>query len=259
MTIVSPPLAKPDAKRASPVVIGHRGSSATHPENTMEAFSHAFQVGAHAVELDVIPTRDGVLAITHDFYTASGQSIRGSNFRELHGISRVEDLAALPDGVFDIEMKTKRGLRISGGDYAAAVVAAIRRTGIQRRTIVRSFDPDILREVHRIAPELALAVLTGNPLHDWVRLAARTNAGAVSPHHRLVSRLRVRRAHRAGLFVMPWTANLPATWERLIAAGVDGIITDDPGALVDYLAARTAKVRRWLPILRRPSRLPATL
>jgi glycerophosphoryl diester phosphodiesterase len=42
-------------------------------------------------------------------------------------------------------------------------------------------------------------------------------------------------AHEAGLSVIPWTANTMEHWERLIAAGVDGIITDDPAALIAYL------------------------
>ena len=37
---------------------------------------------------------------------------------------------------------------------------------------------------------------------------------------------------------MPWTANLPEEWARLVKAGVDGIITDDPAALIDWLKAR---------------------
>ena len=40
---------------------------------------------------------------------------------------------------------------------------------------------------------------------------------------------------QAGVRVIPWTANDEATWARLMAIGVDGIITDDPAALIAYL------------------------
>jgi glycerophosphoryl diester phosphodiesterase len=46
---------------------------------------------------------------------------------------------------------------------------------------------------------------------------------------------RVLAAHQAGLQVIPWTADTPAQWDALIAAGVDAIITDDPAALIAYL------------------------
>ena len=42
-------------------------------------------------------------------------------------------------------------------------------------------------------------------------------------------------AHRAGLQVVPWTANTREAWEALVAAGVDGIITDDPEGLAAFL------------------------
>ena len=39
----------------------------------------------------------------------------------------------------------------------------------------------------------------------------------------------------AGLKVIPWTANHTSDWQRLVDMGVDGIITDDPKGLIDYL------------------------
>jgi glycerophosphoryl diester phosphodiesterase len=48
----------------------------------------------------------------------------------------------------------------------------------------------------------------------------------------------VKAAHAAKLQVLPWTANEPADWDRLIAAGVDAIITDDPAGLIAHLRHR---------------------
>jgi glycerophosphoryl diester phosphodiesterase len=66
------------------------------------------------------------------------------------------------------------------------------------------------------------------------------SAGAtiLSPHYRLVTPELVRKAHAAGFPVVPWTANEAQQWERLLAAGVDAIITDDPAALINWLKAR---------------------
>lgn len=240
MPIVSPPL----VGDAGISIIGHRGASATHPENTLEAFAAAFAAGAQAVELDVIPTSDNVLAVTHNFVTAEGRDVRASRYADLSGVPRLEQVVALAGGVFDIEMKTRPGLGIGDGDYVGMVVRAIRAAGVWRRCIVRSFDAGLLREMHRVAPTLPLAALTANPLTNWVRYAKRVHAGCISPHCRLVSARRVARAHRAGLYVMPWTANDPLVWERMIQAGVDGIITDNPAALAAYLGARRDGVGR---------------
>jgi glycerophosphoryl diester phosphodiesterase len=40
---------------------------------------------------------------------------------------------------------------------------------------------------------------------------------------------------------VPWTANTPADWDRLIQAKVDAIITDDPAELIQYLKQRSMR------------------
>ena len=47
-------------------VFGHRGACGYLPENTMESFEHAFELGAAAIEFDVVMTQDGVPVIRHD-------------------------------------------------------------------------------------------------------------------------------------------------------------------------------------------------
>ena len=70
------------------------------------------------------------------------------------------------------------------------------------------------------------------------------------PEFHLVTPEKVAAAHAAGLQVVPWTANTPADWDKLIAAKVDAIISDDPAALIAYLKKRshpvslTARARR---------------
>ena len=49
----------------APRIIGHRGAPALAPEHTRTAYRLAFDAGADLVEPDVVPTRDGVLAVLH--------------------------------------------------------------------------------------------------------------------------------------------------------------------------------------------------
>ena len=60
------------------------------------------------------------------------------------------------------------------------------------------------------------------------RLARRAGAGAVMLQHRLVTESSVRRVHAAGLPVLAWTVDEQADLERVVDAGVDGVITNDP-------------------------------
>lgn len=78
------------------------------------------------------------------------------------------------------------------------------------------------------------ALYTGTP-RSFVEIAREADAEIVSPEFHLVTPEQVRAAHEAGLKVVPWTANQPKDWDALIGAGVDGIISDDPAALIAYL------------------------
>ena len=65
-------------------------------------------------------------------------------------------------------------------------------------------------------------------------------ADALSLHHALCSRAAVSVAHRLGAPVLAWTANDPAAVRRLAAAGVDGIVSDDPKMALETLATLLA-------------------
>ena len=86
-----------------------------------------------------------------------------------------------------------------------------------------------------IAPEITLAALWEGAARSFVETARDAGASIVAPEYVLVTEQEVRKAHQAGLRVIPWTANAVEDWNRLIAAGVDGIITDDPARLIAYL------------------------
>lgn len=131
--------------------------------------------------------------------------------------------------------------------YAKMVFDAIRKHKVERRVLVQSFDFAPLREMKKIAPALPLSALfpTGGSdrNRDFVDVAR--DAGGVpnvSIHFSLVTKEKVAQAHAANIRVLGWTANSKAEWDRLIEAGVDGIITDDPAPLITYL--RELRLRR---------------
>ena len=86
-----------------------------------------------------------------------------------------------------------------------------------------------------LTPEIRLSALYEKGPESFLQIARRAGAQIVSPESNLVTPEKVREAHSAGISVVPWTVNKRPEWDALIAAGVDGIITDDPAALIAYL------------------------
>jgi glycerophosphoryl diester phosphodiesterase len=151
-----------------------------------------------------------------------------------------EVFALAPKGSFEFNIEIKSfpnrpELTPPPAEFARLVLEAIRRYHLEDRVIVQSFDFRTLHAMKKLAPEIRMSALYLGMQRDLVALARRGGTRIVSPNFRLVSRANVKAAHEAGLQVIVWTANRPSDWDRLRAAGVDAIITDDPAALLAWL------------------------
>ncbi len=235
------------ASAASAQVIAHRGASAYVPEHTLAAYDLALQQGADALELDVRATADGELLVVHD-----ATLLRTAlDARRVCRLTRVELMALDPllrpltlDTVLERYGQHVRllvELKDPARGWEQRVVTAIARHGLAEQAIVQSFDTNALRRLHSAAPWLAIAPLyhvapaTGRRLRQIARYA-----GAIGVWHASVDTALVLRAHAAGILIRAWTVNSPQEIARLLALGVDAIITDAPDiarAAVDRAAA----------------------
>src|SRR5262249_53978015 len=120
------------------------------------------------------------------------------------------------------------------GGYLAGLAAEM-TAKLRRRVLFQSFDFAILHALRRVAAEVPRGALFEHTKESFVAIAQRAQADFAAPDHHLVTQAQVESAHEAGIAVIPWTTNHPLEWKRLIAAGVDGLITDDPAALLQYL------------------------
>lgn len=184
------------------------------------------------------------------------------------GLPTLAQLLALgPRGVrFNLETKITP---TSGSDvppteeFARALVEEIRRSGQAKRVTVQSFDWRTLVAFRRLAPEIPTACLTIQSANfDTVRAeadgASRWHAGLKladhggslprlvraagcstwSPFWRNLTGELVQEAKALGLAVLPWTVNDPVDLDRMLALGVDGLITDYPDRARTAMAAR---------------------
>lgn len=150
--------------------------------------------------------------------------------------------------------------------FVQVVAREVRKAHLSRQVTIQSFDWGALMRMRQVAPGLPLVALTnydflqtGQPGRspwlggldiddfggDLVKAVKSFGADAISPVHGFpqngkvtdpgyrpyVTREMVRDAHRAGLLVVPWTVDDPATMQSLIDKGVDGIITNYPDRL----------------------------
>jgi glycerophosphoryl diester phosphodiesterase len=209
-------------------VHGHRGARARRPENTIAAFQYAIDAGADAIEMDIVVTADGVAMVAHDPLPSlpfAEVRRRWPHVPTLEEVVRLADRGAF---LFNIELKP-----FADPERLVELVAPAAALGA--RVMFQSFDFAILHALERRIPEVPRGALFEQTSEDFVSIARRAQAGIAVPEFHLVSADKVRAAHDAGITVLTWTPNRPPQWEPLIAAGVDGLITDDPAALLRYL------------------------
>ena len=242
-----------------PTVYAHRGGAALRPENTLAAFDHGMSTGADGLEFDVHLSRDGVVVVHHDVTLERTTNGRGPlaqrtaaelgaldacwHFTDAHGDhpyrgkgfgipTMREVLHRYPQAQLIVELKT------DGPRLAHAVVDEIRAARAIPRVAIGSFHRGALEAVRQYEPSLPTgaaknetrwalyASWLGWPLgrtpYRELQVPARSG---LTP---IVTRRFVQHAHRAGVAVKVWTVNDEREMRRLLAYGVDALITDHP-------------------------------
>jgi glycerophosphoryl diester phosphodiesterase len=237
--------------------VAHRGYAAVAPENTLPALAAAARTGADFVEFDVRTTADGVPVVIHDRTvdrTTDGTGRiadltldqvldldAGSWFSDAYAglrlplLSQVLDLLASSDTQLLLEIKPP-----ATAEQVKAVVAQVAERDLNERTVVQSFDPEILHLTDEAAPELRRGLLRSGFDADPVGVARDVGAAFCNPSVTdvLSDPQTVLKLREAGVAVMPWTANDPDVWPALLGSGVAGIITDRAGELVGWRRSR---------------------
>jgi glycerophosphoryl diester phosphodiesterase len=248
-----------------PLRIGHKGAAALEPENTLRSLRRAVDLGCDLVEFDVLDLHDGTLVLAHsdDLLEVSHGAAHGAVRR----LTLPELREVAPDlPTFDEALELLGGLDGIGlhvdlkwHGYEGAAVDAIRSRGLIERTVVSSFHAHSLREVAALEPGLArgltypfdrhgvsqrraLAPVTVGALFGLrrtlpsriARMLERASASAAMLHYSVISRAVVERAHEQGAAVFAWTVDDGRSLRRMLAAGVDGVITNDPRLFADY-------------------------
>lgn len=244
-----------------PLIIGHRGSSRTAPENTLAAFRLALEEGADGIEADFRLTGDGHIVCLHDARTGRvadrDVSVADSTLAELQSLDvgswkgarwRGERIPTLAE-VLDFSPPGKRlFLEIkSGPEIIPALARALAGRGAARDVTLLSFSAPLLVAFRERLPEVAVCWLTGyrkarrgdavRPARaDILNVLADLGAGGLaSQAHATLDAGFVTLLRGAGYAVHVWTVDTLAQARYYAALGVDSLMTNRPGWLGNKL------------------------
>lgn len=235
-------------------VASHRGASAVAPENTIPAVTAALDEGFPYVEVDLALTADGHPVLMHDptvdRTTDGSGEIANLTFDQVRRLDAgawfspafagtqvpsIDDLCAVLAG------REGRVLLDLKGEWTEASMATMLETitafGLERRVTLASFDAGVLALAAAHSEVVARLLLIRDIPTDIVRAAEEAGARGIIVGRAVVMNQPdvVAELHRAGLRIMVYTLNRDTQWREVTELGVDGIITDDPAALSEWL------------------------
>ena len=230
-----------------PLWIAHRGAGKLAPENTLAAFRLGASHGYRAFECDVKLSADGVPFLLHDTTlerttraqgTASdrdwgalaqldagawhSRAFAGEPIPSLEAIARY----CIANGyALNIEIKPTPGDEEKTGRVVATEAARL-WVDLAPPPLLSSFRPEALKGARETAAQLPRALLIDTLWQGWFEVAQALACVAVVSSHTLMDAHLIGKLHGAGLRALVYTVNDAVDARRLLALGIDGLITD---------------------------------
>ncbi|WP_025918393.1 glycerophosphodiester phosphodiesterase [Herminiimonas sp. CN] len=238
-----------------PKIVAHRGGGALAPENTLAALRCGLAHGFHAVEFDVMLSRDAVPVLMHD--EQFGRTVSGTGSVPA---SSAAELAALDAGGWfgsafagepvptyaqaaafcreqaiwmNVELKPAAGFEGATGRVAAALTrqlfaAELAAAPVDPCTVplFSSFSFDALLAARAAAPEIPRGYLVETIPPDWRARLQACAAVALHVNHEMLTPDLAQQIKEAGFGLFCYTVNDPVRAHTLLAWGVDGFCTD---------------------------------
>ena len=226
----------------------------------MAAFRKALESGAGFIETDLQLSRDARLVAMHDDTLERTTNGRGPvSSKTLEELRKLDAGSWFPpsgqgaasfageriptiEEILAFGREHEIGLHLeikptgpSGAEHA--VVGALHASNEVARSVVLSFSASVLERVRQLDPLVMTGFLFSDRLSSPLSTAVDAGARQLLPRIDRVTRELVTEAHAHDLKVVAWTADSRAEMQKLIAAGVDGIITNYPDRLIELLRA----------------------
>ncbi len=148
-----------------PTVIAHRGLSGDHPEHSLSAYRAAITAGADAVEVDVVPTADGVLVARHENELSCTTDVaRHPEFAARRRTGLVDSRVVTGWFVEDFTLAELRELRLSERWPALRPMAADRAESERVATLAEVID-EVLAAPARLGREVRICIELKHPTH----------------------------------------------------------------------------------------------
>ena len=233
------------------LVIGHAAAAGEAPANTLAGVRSCLDASAESMEIDVQLCADGVPVLMHDTTVDRTTNLSGpvkdrtlaelqaANAGNGEPVPTLDQVFALVAGRLTVMCELKATDPEQDQRCVDAVVEVIRRHNAEHWTAIHSFSPEMVERARKTEPRVSAAIISppvrGEEVDRLLGALLKRNGQAISVHHSSVDRALVEKAKRRQVSVWCWTPDDEGDWARVVEAGVDGIITNFPHRLREWL------------------------
>ncbi|MCE5218701.1 hypothetical protein LLH03_16940 [bacterium] len=241
-----------------PLIVAHRGSPVTHPENTLVSFQAGLDTGALAAECDVHCTLDGEVIVLHDDnlqrVASDSRKVADMTLAEVRKVDvgswkgarfAGEKIPTLREVLELLRGKQRLNIEIKAQGIAHRVVETVRVAKASECVNLISFSHDTLRRVRQLAPDLPTGLIssgvqedTPEECHKLLRSAFELGVQFLSVHWKGLPDSLIHEATLSGLTLWSWTLNDPESVRREAARGAASVTSDDPAMALKAIADR---------------------
>ena len=253
---------------------GHRGARGVLPENTLAAFKYIIENNIDVLELDLQITKDNEIVIYHDksinteicdgvskpiktltlkeikeYDCGSKKNIKFPNQEPVPGekiptfielINLIQTEYKYKNIKMNIELKTETSLDTDDEVYkfSKKLIDILHKYNITNDVIIQSFDTRALKDIKEIDPSIKTSYLIKGKIQNidsLINTSKQLGVKIISPKYNLLDKQIVKKIQESGFEVLPWTINDMNTFKKNVDYGVDGVITDYPKQMNDYL------------------------
>ena len=226
---------------SSPLFIAHRGTPITIPENTLESFKNAINIGFEAIEVDACSTKDKVVVCSHNIdleRETNGQGfLDETNYEKARlvktGIhshpTKTSEIPVLCDVLKQLPQNILVNIEIKPANLwnigtAMRVAKMIKSKKITQKTIISTFNPVAIWAMKLFTPNIITGYLFTSTKHLWA--INFFHPDCLHPEGGIITRALVNQAHKWGQAVNVWTIDSHPGKRWLEKLNVDGIITN---------------------------------
>ncbi len=228
-------------------IVAHRGSSGTHPENTLAAFKEAARVGAEILEIDVHFTKDKELVVIHD--PTVDRTTNGTGLVNEKTLKEIKKLYTKKSGFLNLKKERIPSLKevlewvkqtnltlnielkytdVFYEDFEADVLNLLSECEFNQPLIISSFNHEALHKVHQLNPNIELAILYRDPLYDPISYIKRFGVTSLHPSKKVISDSLIEACAAEGIPVRIYTLNSKREIKKYLKYPNVAIVTDYP-------------------------------